>query len=360
VGPGRRHAKDGAGLPAPRRRLALLYGLRSPNLYASLPANIGPDFEPVLSQRRSVYSLSLPVATYTDCFINHSGLAVTRLRLRRETAWPGLSPQVARHLRIYALYKFLTQRRLRVEAPNLLLIHNHWSAGYHHWLTECLPKLRFLDSRRYLVLVPADHPAFCEESLAYFRVAGIVRIPRAYGVSATQVTTVGNPISGRFNPSHMRWLRAKILAACGDSGRSPERIYISRRQERLRRVVNEAEVSDLLRRYGFAIVEPDKLTFQQQAALFSRCRCLISIHGAGLTNCIFMPEGARVLELYRALNPGRDMMNTCYWHLSSAVGLTYYYQFCKHGRQHRDDIDRIDVEVDLRLLEHNVQLMLER
>ena len=82
------------------------------------------------------------------------------------------------------------------------------------------------------------------------------------------------------------------------SGFGTGRVYLTRRGEDAARVANETRLLDVLRRVGFAIVDPRELTFMEQVALFANTRALVSIHGAGMTNCIFMPPGGRVLELY--------------------------------------------------------------
>ena len=137
-----------------------------------------------------------------------------------------------------------------------------------------------------------------------------------------------------------------------------ERLYITRRRETLRRVDNEDQVIETLDRYDFKVVDPGALSFQDQVRLFSRCRALVSVHGAGLTNCLFMPERGRVLELYRALVSRRDGMNACYWRLSTASNLDYYYQFCSHGENRGVHIDRVDIRVDIDKLKRNVEAML--
>ena len=45
------------------------------------------------------------------------------------------------------------------------------------------------------------------------------------------------------------------------------------------------------------LVHPEELTFQQQVEIFSTTSLLVAVQGAGLTNMIFMPEGAAVIEL---------------------------------------------------------------
>jgi hypothetical protein len=53
-------------------------------------------------------------------------------------------------------------------------------------------------------------------------------------------------------------------------------------------------------------------------------------------------------------------MNTCYWHLSGAAGLNYYYQFCQHGSNDGDDVDHTNIIVDVNKLERNVRFMLNQ
>ena len=46
---------------------------------------------------------------------------------------------------------------------------------------------------------------------------------------------------------------------------------------------------------GFETVYTEELSFAEQVRLFSETRCLVSIHGAGLTNLMFMPPGGHML-----------------------------------------------------------------
>jgi capsular polysaccharide biosynthesis protein len=100
------------------------------------------------------------------------------------------------------------------------------------------------------------------------------------------------------------------------------------------------------------------MSFCDQVRSFSRAEALISVHGAGLANGVFMPLGAQVLELYRELSPAGPVMNTSYWKLSRAAGLRYYYQFCAHGQNFGGDIDRVNIIVDVDRLRANIELML--
>jgi capsular polysaccharide biosynthesis protein len=325
-----------------------------------LPRNYAADFEPMLPPRRpfNAYRPELPRLVYQDAYVTHSGIGLAGLHLIDETVFRNVDPAFNHHLYGYALLKRLRERTLDIDAPNLLLVHNHWAGGYHHWITEALIKAVVVDPTRYTVLLPADYAPFAPDSLALWPWAGIVRVPAGHGVRARRLTVIGNPYSGHYHPQHLQAMRAQVLPrfpAAADS----QRLYVTRRNDKLRRVDNEDQVIALLSRYGFRVIEPGRLGFAEQVSLFAGCQALISVHGAGITNCMFMPPGARVLELFRRLTPESPLTNPCYWHLATASGLEYRYQFCAHGQNNAgQDIDRVNIVVDLDRLRHNVEALL--
>lgn len=321
-----------------------------------IPANYADDFESVLRQPQAPTRHSLPVVTYRRPFITSSGLALSKMRLISQTGFGEVRPEITRHLERYARYKFLTQRRIRPNQPGLLLIHNHWSSGYHHWITEALVKLMFIDPERHVALLPSTYPRFAAESLDLMGVGDVLAIPEGHGVVPGSVTIIGNPQSGHYSPDHVAWLRGSLIARC-ERAPGPERIYITRRSEKVRRIENEAEVVKVMVAHGFEVLDAGTLSLRQQVSLFAGCRALVGLHGAGMTNCLFMAPGSRVLELYRTLTPRDPGMNTCYWNLSRAAGLFYYYQFCEHGQNAGTHIDRTNVIVDTDRLDANIRLM---
>jgi hypothetical protein len=75
-----------------------------------------------------------------------------------------------------------------------------------------------------------------------------------------------------------------------------QRIFISRKGNSRYGEI-DAEIEALMSRQGFLIVEPNKLSFIDQIRLFSDCKMLVSSHGAGMANMMFMPPGGKVVEL---------------------------------------------------------------
>jgi capsular polysaccharide biosynthesis protein len=105
--------------------------------------------------------------------------------------------------------------------------------------------------------------------------------------------------------------------------------------------------------FNFRVVRTEDHSFAEQVRIASRARYLISNHGAGLTNMLFMNHGANVLELRHTT----DRINNCYFTLASALNLKYFYQSCEPQKP-GEDAHTADLKVDARALRANLELML--
>lgn len=183
--------------------------------------------------------------------------------------------------------------RTRLDRP-VWIWERAWD-NYSHWLSAHLPKLDLLRELGLLdrLVVPERRPAFVDESLRAFGVdSGACRaVPLDVPVSAAALTLL---VTDRFRPSLLRRARAAMSEPAG----APDaKVYVSRARARARRLVNEDEVWPLFREAGFERVEMEGLSFAEQRALMGRTRALAGPHGAGLTNQLFCPEGATLIEL---------------------------------------------------------------
>jgi capsular polysaccharide biosynthesis protein len=135
------------------------------------------------------------------------------------------------------------------------------------------------------------------------------------------VLTPATALAGNYRPELVKevgqaW-RTKV------SPRPPFRkLYISRSRAARRRITNEANVVALLEAQGFETVTLEGKPFAEQVALLAETCHVISNHGAGLTNMLFMVPGTRVTEIRLA----GDTHNNCYFSLARALELEYDYR----------------------------------
>ena len=125
-----------------------------------------------------------------------------------------------------------------------------------------------------------------------------------------------------------RWMRSAAYKHCAvsQSRVTPWQItYISRCCSGARYNTNEQEVFDGLRSLWnrTIMVKFDKVTFKEQLEIMSATNLLVTIHGAQLTNVIFMHPGGTVIEIF---NP---LFNTDFYKQMSAMAEQHYIAFRK-------------------------------
>lgn len=75
-------------------------------------------------------------------------------------------------------------------------------------------------------------------------------------------------------------------------------IVISRANASNRRLVNEQALIDhLSARFPVQVMIGDRLSVAQQREVMAGARAVVGVHGAGLTNTVFAPQGARLIEI---------------------------------------------------------------
>lgn len=189
--------------------------------------------------------------------------------------------------------------------------------NYSHWLTAHLPKLILLKERGLTqdLILPIDRPAFIDDSLKALDLKPdeIATFDPKRPLSVGRLTVMD---TDRFRPELVR----TVPRAFGITGQTPptRRIFISRAEASRRRLLNEAAVWDRLQPHGFERLVMEALDFDDQVALMAQTAILCAPHGAGLTNMIFCPQGARVLELADPAYP-----NPNFYALAAALGHRY-------------------------------------
>jgi hypothetical protein len=80
--------------------------------------------------------------------------------------------------------------------------------------------------------------------------------------------------------------------------KTPEKIYICRRNATKLRSYNEEELYAIVKDMGFVDVYPETMTVGEQIALFSNAKMIISPEGAALSNTMFIQKDCKVVVMY--------------------------------------------------------------
>ena len=130
--------------------------------------------------------------------------------------------------------------------------------------------------------------------------------------------------SGKINPENINGVRQTILNYYKPKFKNSfgtENIYISRSKAKYRKVLNEEELIPVLKKYDFKIIRFEEMPFSEQVECCYYARNIVSIHGANLTNSLFMQSGGNVMELRK----NRDNYNNYFYAIVDSVNCNYYY-----------------------------------
>jgi len=75
------------------------------------------------------------------------------------------------------------------------------------------------------------------------------------------------------------------------------KLFISRKNMRGTRLINESETVELFRSYGFEIIYPEKMSFKEQVETFKYAKYIAGSSGAAFTNILYCPKNATIINI---------------------------------------------------------------
>ncbi len=190
-------------------------------------------------------------------------------------------------------------------------VHERRNYSYYHWTYETLPKLIYLSNNRKEIKVDKIYFHYGFFGHHYQRQAlrslgfnfwQILDARRIKSLMAKEIVVIKLNESRR-NPSLELCKTIKSAFIKRSATRSFRRIYLTREHVKSgRKVINELQLRELLRAYGFQTIIADNLNVASQAKLFNESKYIISPHGAALANIVFCEPGTRILELFNQVD----------------------------------------------------------
>jgi Glycosyltransferase 61 len=121
--------------------------------------------------------------------------------------------------------------------------------------------------------------------------------------------------------AHIRSMRQRARAML-PSGRGQSLVYLRRGTSGVRRPVqNEAELLDVLTRYGFSVVDLDSGSLEQLLGILANAKIVVSMEGSQATHCAYaLPENSGLILLEP---PDRFLSFHRGWTASAGVGFGF-------------------------------------
>jgi hypothetical protein len=325
------------------------------------PLNYSSEKEPFFHEEIPVSPVI--VYRYRKIFVTPSGICFTNPLKLPPGAFMEEDTRVRRHQKKIALFYFLFTKRMKMsKEKTYLVIHNQWVRGYYHWLIDFLARLWSVkkDWNKLVLLLPekAKNYPFIGESLQYFNNLNIEYIgTRKLAIVENLVLPGHLPNWGIFMPEYLKSVRNHIISQIPpDRQQKPKRIYITRKNATRRKIVNEDKVFAILAEHGFIEVATEHMSFTDQVRLMQSAEIVVSIHGAGLANILFMNENTHVVEIIRKPQK-KEKYKTEYLRLATVLNI-YYYCLLSDPIKVDATFDTADLIVDMKELKQVLDIIL--
>jgi hypothetical protein len=231
--------------------------------------------------------------------------------------------------------------RRRAGPPAKVALLGSSQVSFYHFVTEAVGDWWFLKQMGYdaadfdAVVVHGHRSPWQEEVL------DLLRIPRQkrryhFEVKERDIDLVLPYRTKGDAVSVPAWMCEALWSELGGgvpSRPGTRRIYLSRRDASRRRMLNETDLTSRLKQIGFEIWRLDGMTVAEQQALLASARVVVAEHGAALTNIVWCPRDATVVDIHPSV-PAIP----CFKILAEQRGLRYVPIFVRRGeRLERND-----------------------
>jgi len=229
--------------------------------------------------------------------------------------------------RFKLIFKYFFYDTVHVkEAVSLVTL---FGANYHHFLVEVIPLV--IHAKRNLpkhipMLIPSYYLRFTYiKSYLEFLEVELFPYQSRDKVIVEKLHVFKNLQISFFNRDLIRDIRQTFVPQ--SQGSPSRKLFISRSKATRRKILEEEKLYHTLNEFGFEILNLEELSIEEQIRSFSNAAIVLGMHGAGLTNMVFMPPGGRVGEL-RAITTETSVYNVFYC-LANSCDHQFFYLFGK-------------------------------
>ena len=205
---------------------------------------------------------------------------------------------------------------------------NEFSNSYYHWFTEVLPKIVYVKNSlntNAKFFIPFPLTEYQRTSLNLLGINFYDTKSKVTFFCQLKVVENFTMSTGYYHRSLLTETAHQIKKTIGYNEKLKRKIYVTRKNASRRRILNEEQVTDVLLKLGFEIFDFDDVNFIKQVEILVSTSILVSLHGAALTNMIYMQPNSIIFELL----PKEIYSDKCFFILAGTLKHRYYYLFCE-------------------------------
>jgi hypothetical protein len=236
---------------------------------------------------------------------------------------------------------------------------------YYHWLIDSFARLGLLKQigrfeKVDYFLVPSYKTRYHKETLSHFGITED-KIIIEDSVPHLQADYLMVTSYTQLESHHPKWACEFLHNSftLPRNGKPTDKlIYIPRGDASVNRsVLNEAELIETLKEYGFDIRFLSRSTVPEEAEFFNSAKLVLAAHGSGLTNIVFCEPGTKVIELFPDKYVRHDMYDICV-----KMDLEYHYILCPSEGAPVSTVDgqKIHLTADIPAIKAKLDALLNR
>ncbi len=190
--------------------------------------------------------------------------------------------------------------------------------NYFHWLYDVLPRLGVLEDAKEKIepdyyLIPNNKHSFQKDTLKLLGITQNKLLPsynyRHFSFDEIYITDHPYNLTNNTSIDHENipfwisdWLKKKFLIKKNIEAIRVNKIFIDRddvdpKRNSNRRISNENELRDFLKKENFDFVKLSEISFLNQVNVFYNAEIIVGLHGAGFANLSFCRSGTKVVEI---------------------------------------------------------------
>lgn len=238
---------------------------------------------------------------------------------------------------------------------NYFTIHTPWF-GYFSWITTYLPRLltalEKIPNATLIYPEEWDNICYVKETLSLFNNLKLLKIPIDHHISIPNFALIPcRKWTSHFDKIILEKVKTEMYNSLNikPTASPTKKIYISRKKAQRRKISNEFDLENFLKKYNITSVCFEDLCFNEQVSLMSETKLIIASHGAGLTNINFLQAKTNVIELSPKLNDFNNFRFP-FWRMAELLDLNYYCLFCNKTTEPKDEYEA-DISINLLELE---------
>ncbi|MDX2083737.1 MAG: glycosyltransferase family 61 protein [Rickettsiales bacterium] len=306
-------------------------------------------------------SRQIDLLEFSDVMVARQSVVFKGFKISQESIYGGVAQDYFGFKKRFNFFRQNYFRCRTIKIDKAVLVSDSWSLiNYYHWNIQLL--LRLVSVLDYIkddfkIILPYSKYKISDDvifkTLAAFGIKNdcLIFMQRNKKLKVKKLIMPLNAGESEQNFQLTNQVKNQIINFYADqlNFNLGKKIYISRSKAIYRKIANENEVMNALSRYGFVAVNMEDYSFLEQISIAHNADCIISCHGAGLTNILFMKENSCVIELI-----GENCLRRHFYHIAAAIGLKYILQKCKKLAPVKQG-DNSDILVDITELEANLK-----